>query len=398
MAKASPQQRVLATAASQIGYSRWSDSNRGTKYARETQPVFWPRDTWLLANGISYCDLFITWVFWKALGKDFVTSGALPAGASYNTDYRASKGGRISKSSARPGDVLVFDWNWATASTNHVGILEKRLSSGNFQTIEGNTSTGSSGSQSNGGRVARRTRRQNQVRYVIRPNWSKAGGSSSSGGSSAAQPWETSKTISTMPKGTVKGVQRLLQGLGYSLGSYGVDGSYGESTYNAVRKAQKDLGVAVDGVAGPTTIAALKKASASTPSKPAPSKPSSGKLKVDGRMGTSTVTELQEFLNEGSPRRGGKKITVDGRAGADTWVALATYLDAPYKDGIVSRQSHTAKSLGNGIVAGKSWEVTGPNSEGSQLVELLQKWVGVTADGIWGEKTSEALQVKLNQH
>ena len=109
----SAQSRVLATAAREIGYSRWTDKNRGTKYARETQPVFWPRDTWLLANGISYCDIFVTWVFWKALGKAFVTGGGLPAGASYNTDYRASKGGRVPKSQARPGDVLVFDWNWA---------------------------------------------------------------------------------------------------------------------------------------------------------------------------------------------------------------------------------------------------------------------------------------------
>ena len=95
MATRTPQQQVLATAAAEIGYSRWSDPKNGTKYARETMPVFWPGQTWLTVNGVSYCDIFITWVFWKALGKDFVTSQALPAGASYNTDYRASKGGRI---------------------------------------------------------------------------------------------------------------------------------------------------------------------------------------------------------------------------------------------------------------------------------------------------------------
>lgn len=160
--------RVLAVAASEIGYSRWTDSQQGTKYARETQPVFWPRDLWLLANGISFCDIFVTWVFWKALGKGFVIDGGLPAGASYNTDFRASKGGRVSKARAQPGDVLVFDWNWGTLSTNHVGILEKTTSSGNPQTIEGNTYPGVSGSQGNGGGVYRRVRRWDQVRYVIR--------------------------------------------------------------------------------------------------------------------------------------------------------------------------------------------------------------------------------------
>ena len=161
MATLSPEQRVLATAAAEIGYSRWTDPKRGTKYARETQPALWPRDTWLLANGISYCDIFVTWVFWKA-GLLHI----LPAGASYNTDYRASKGGRIPKSQARPGDVLVFDWNWSTKSTNHVGIFEKNTRYGNPQTIEGNTSPGARGSQSNGGGVYRKPRSGSIKGYV----------------------------------------------------------------------------------------------------------------------------------------------------------------------------------------------------------------------------------------
>lgn len=256
---ATPQSKVLATATAEIGYSRWSDPKQGTKYARETQPVFWPRDFWLLANGISYCDIFVTWVFWKALGKDFVTSGALPAGASYNTDYRASKGGRVSKP-PRPGDVLVFDWNWATAATNHVGILEKVLPSGNYQTIEGNTSVGSSGSQSNGGRVARRTRRPSQVRYVIRPNWSKAsssGGSSSGAAPDTARPWRTSPRVAAFTRAEVRTIQEALADLDYELGSWGADGSYGDATGRAVKALQQDLDITADGVYGPGTEKAL---------------------------------------------------------------------------------------------------------------------------------------------
>lgn len=273
--KLTPQRRVLAMAASQIGYNRHADSKRGTKYARDTQPVFWPRDFWLLANGISYCDLFVTWVFWKALGKEFVDKGYLPAGASYNTDYRASKGGRVSKSEAAPGDVLVFDWNFDTASTNHVGILEKRLSGSRFQTIEGNTALSNVGSQGNGGRVARRVRRHDQVRYVIRPNWSKAGGTSESV-ADTKNPWNSSKTIASLSKVEIKEIQTALKGLGYDLGSYGVDGSYGKSTYNAVKKFQTASKLESDGVAGPDTRKALTAAGKGTPApskpKPAPSK------------------------------------------------------------------------------------------------------------------------------
>ena len=63
-----------------------------------------------------------------------------------------------------------------------------------------------------------------------------------------------------MSIGEVKAVQRLLDGLGYSLGKWGVDGKYGATTYAATRKAQAALGVTVDGIAGPDTIAALKAA------------------------------------------------------------------------------------------------------------------------------------------
>lgn len=245
----SAQSRVLATAAREIGYSRWTDKKRGTKYARETQPVFWPRDTWLLANGISYCDLFVTWVFWKALGKSFVTDGGLPAGASYNTDYRASKGGRVSKP-PKPGDVLVFDWNWSTAATNHVGILEKVLPSGNYQTIEGNTSTGSSGSQSNGGRVARRTRRPGQVRYVIRPNWSKAVNVGGGGASvpAASKPAGKGKVTvdGRLGRETAKEIQRQLNASKKTKRKLTVDGRLGPDTYKSLQEHLD--GNVIDGV------------------------------------------------------------------------------------------------------------------------------------------------------
>ena len=226
--------RVLRRAAGEIGYSRWTDPKRGTKYARETQPALWPRDTWLLANGISFCDIFVTWVFWKEGMLDI-----LPAGASYNTDYRASKGGRVSKSQARPGDILVFDWNWNTAATNHVGILEKKLSSGNFQTIEGNTSPGASGSQGNGGGVYRRVRRPSQVRYVIRPRWAGATGIPS-GGASVPAPSKPAVSGGKLTvdgrwgRETSKALQRFLKGKGHAVGK--VDGRIGPKSWRALQE------------------------------------------------------------------------------------------------------------------------------------------------------------------
>lgn len=378
-AKITPQRRVLATAAAEIGYSRWKDDKRGTKYARETQPVFWPKDLWLLANGISFCDIFVTWVFWKALGEDFVASGALPAGASYNTDYRASKGGRVSKSEAAPGDVLVFDWNWATPSTNHVGILEKRLSGDRFQTIEGNTSVSNVGSQGNGGRVARRIRRHSQVRYVIRPDWRKAGGTTASV-AATKQPWNSSATINALSKAEVKEIQQQLADLGYDLGSYGVDGSYGKDTYNAVRAFQEKTGLTVDGVAGPKTRAALR------PGKGPGLDASSAVFDL------ATGRALQQYLN----KYHGAKLKVDGKIGKKTWQAFQRAVNAPYVDGVISRQSHKAWKLGPALTQG--WQYTGPGSKGSQTIEKLQSWTGAKVDGVLGPDSIKALKAKLNTY
>ena len=371
-----PQRRVLAMAASQIGYSRHSDPKQGTKYARETVPVFWPRDTWLLANGISYCDIFVTWVFWKALGEDFVKKGHLPAGASYNTDYRASKGGRVSKSEAAPGDVLVFDWNFSTASTNHVGILEKRLSGARFQTIEGNTSVGSSGSQSNGGRVARRVRRHDQVRYVIRPNWSKAGGASSTPVSKpSSNVWDTSPRIKGMSKAEIVEIQKLLIGAGYSVGSYGADGSYKGDTVSAVKAAQKALGLSVDGVAGPATVEALRKAQKGTskPSKPStPSKSKAPAFPLPRKAGQMCFYGI-----------GTEKTAVTGKM-RNTLAPSDVVQDKNgkwYSKGLKTFQARLKERKWNITVDGRFGDET------ERIVKQIQKNNGITADGKIGPDT-----------
>lgn len=71
----------------------------------------------------------------------------------------------VSFDDARPGDVLVF---WGTA---HIGLCVEAPSGDSIQTVEGNTSSGTSGSQSNGGGVYRRTRSRSDVTVVARPDY-----------------------------------------------------------------------------------------------------------------------------------------------------------------------------------------------------------------------------------
>ncbi|GAB2592778.1 hypothetical protein GCM10027168_27190 [Streptomyces capparidis] len=65
---------------------------------------------------------------------------------------------------------------------------------------------------------------------------------------------ETPPTISYGARGdTVKEAQCLLQFKGFNIGSSGVDGVFGASTRSAVRTAQAEYGLAVDGIVGPRT-------------------------------------------------------------------------------------------------------------------------------------------------
>ena len=135
------------------------------------------------------------------------------------------------------------------------------------------------------------------------------------------------------------------------------------------------------------SVPSVSKGGASVPApKPKPAVKDDGKLVVDGRFGTATVKALQKVLG----------VAQDGRAAADTWKALQRHVNAPYVDGIISRQSYKATELGNGIVPGKTWGYTGRGSKGSQTIVLLQKRLGVTADGVVGAGTVKALQRALN--
>lgn len=79
----------------------------------------------------------------------------------------------------------------------------------------------------------------------------------------AATPSTPTVATTILRKGSagpeVKSLQKKLLQIGYYLGSYGADGDYGDATVTAVRKFQKDNSLAVDGEAGPNTLAAVDK-------------------------------------------------------------------------------------------------------------------------------------------
>lgn len=162
---------VLKIAAGEIGYYAPNDPEPGSKYGRWLAKK-WNED-WLAgpSNSIWWCCLFVSWCLNQA-------GQSVPGFPTYNTDLAWSKAKTlgVNKSTAKAGDIVIFDWNMNTSATDHIGFVEKNLGNGYIQTIEGNTSGTDWGSQYAGNGVHRRVRSLSLVRYCIRPSY--ASGSS----------------------------------------------------------------------------------------------------------------------------------------------------------------------------------------------------------------------------
>lgn len=140
--------RLISIAAGQIGGYFPKESPYGIWYAEKVNnPIY--------RNG-QYCAMFLSWCADKAglLGDVIPLHAYTPSGANW---FRSK--GRFTKGveGIRRGDI----WYSSCAGLgriSHVGIVERVYSDGSFDTIEGNTSVTSAGSQNNGRRVARKRR------------------------------------------------------------------------------------------------------------------------------------------------------------------------------------------------------------------------------------------------
>lgn len=126
---------VLRIAAGEIGNTeRPSNSNR-TKYG-----------AWYGLDGNPWCMMFVQWCFAQA-------GTPLPHRTASCSDmlswYRKHRPERVS-AVPKPGDIVIYTFG-------HTGIVES-AGANTVTAIEGNTSAGEAGSQSNGGGVFRRTR------------------------------------------------------------------------------------------------------------------------------------------------------------------------------------------------------------------------------------------------
>ena len=267
---------VLSVARGEIGYSRYSDPEAGTKYGRWYAQQ--TGESWYGATGVAYCAMFVSWVFAQAGAK---CAGIPSAYCPYVRRDAASAGAIIDKTSAQPGDVILFDWG-GDGVCDHVGIVERNAGS-YVQTIEGNVS----------GAVARRTRAWGVVNSVIRPSYA------GSGSSSSASPSATYGGLVLDAHAGVKTVAEWARQLG--LTGSDADG-YISHQYPGNRQYLQRLESAIynyDGSPSPTALAIQRKV---------------GSAHLDGILGRVDVQNIQSWLNDTY----GYHMVVDGYLGPKT--------------------------------------------------------------------------------
>lgn len=143
---------ILTIAAKQIGIKEKPANSNNVKY-----------NTWYYGKPVygssayPWCCAFVNWLFYKAGAMELFNGGTKTAYCPTVVNWAKRKGLWLGRTkNPKPGDLVLFAGKDGVAC--HIGIVEKKISDTRVQTIEGNTSTGNGGSQSNGGMVARRTR------------------------------------------------------------------------------------------------------------------------------------------------------------------------------------------------------------------------------------------------
>lgn len=154
----------ISTAIAEIGTQEKPANSNKVKYNKN--------------NGQFWCGYFVDWCAKKA-GVKIPSCVYTPSGV------EGFKGRgqwyNIETSKPKPGDIVFFDFPGGE-KVDHVGIVVEVNDDGTVWTVEGNTTAdGHTGSQSNGGEVARKLRayKANKKKLTVfitgfgRPDWKK---------------------------------------------------------------------------------------------------------------------------------------------------------------------------------------------------------------------------------
>lgn len=238
---------IISIAAGQIGTTE--------KPINKVKYNDWFYDREVSGTAYPWCMAFVMWVFFKAGASSLIYGGRKSAYCPTVMQWFKANG-KLYKD-PHPGDVVFYNFSGGHTAV-HTGIVE-HVGIGTITAIEGNTSSGSAGSQTNGGMVARRIRNRSCCLGFGRPSYA---ATAKTAVPAAINPQETTtRVLKQKDNGPdVKRMQEMLIVCGYSCGPAGADGVFGTGTFVALCAFQKASGIAVDGIYGPKSAKALETA------------------------------------------------------------------------------------------------------------------------------------------
>ena len=247
-----------------------------------------------LGGSAPWCNAFVSYIFHEATNDALFCNGAKETYCPHSIKWCYDNLAAIPIYLALPSDVIYFDWE-QNGTPNHIGFVRARKSATEIYTIEGNT---------DGGKVAYKTRTVKYVQAVFRPHFKPTSFSAT----------KALEVDGKMGYNTIAVMQRWL-------GVY-IDAILGQGTVKAL---QKKVGVSTDGLWGNATSKALQKLIGAT---------------ADGYFGVESVKALQRYLNKyfGAKATSADKLTAKAKE-----IAYATNTSkADYPKGSPKSQYKTA--------------------------------------------------------
>lgn len=116
-----------------------------------------------------WCVVFLWWVFQQAGERMSFFGGGKTASCGTLLRWYREQGLTVPVEQVKVGDIVILNFS-GTKDTEHCGYVIERAGN-TIKTVEGNTSPGEEGSQSNGGCVAKKTRFPYQIVDVCRPQY-----------------------------------------------------------------------------------------------------------------------------------------------------------------------------------------------------------------------------------
>lgn len=237
--------KTIDHARSFVGYAETPPGSNRTRFGREYG-----------MDGVPWCAMFV-WSVLTDMHVPIIKSAYTPTMAQW---FKDEGRGFTDDSRIEPGDILFFDFPDSLQRIQHVGFSLGKMVGGRVGTIEGNTSSGSAGSQDNGGGVYSRSRGAAEIVYIGRPAYAEHQ-KLPRFDLPRSRTWlgrgDEGADVITWQRDLNRWMAHLRQNrkdLGFDFGKIGDDGEFGAETVRATITFQSQYdGLDVDGRVGRAT-------------------------------------------------------------------------------------------------------------------------------------------------